>query len=73
MRRTRTCGCRRAGIVLNASTGEVQRCDECRLFETDADAAKAVDHLLLFLGKVYDRRRDTVADAFDALADMLTS
>lgn len=67
---TKTCGCRRAGIIIDHTTGNVARCDECALFATDEDAATALDALLLVLGEVYDRMPGdaTVADAHDALA-----
>lgn len=66
---TKTCGCRRAGLLVDRTTGSVTRCDECALFATDDDAVAAVDALLLVLGEVYDRLPNaTVADAHDALA-----
>jgi hypothetical protein len=47
---------------------EIQRCDECALFETDEDAANAVEHLLRLLQREYATSPNmTVADAFDNL------
>lgn len=69
----KTCGSCTAGIVLmnedENRRAEVQRCDECGLFETDADATAAVHRLLKLLHRTYKGREtsDTVADAFDRL------
>lgn len=45
----------------------VERCDDCALFETDADAAAAVSALLEMLHEEYRGDGDTVADAFSRL------
>lgn len=46
------CGSCHAGIlVMNGN--ELQRCDDCELFETDEDAAMATDRLLGLLGRAY--------------------
>ena len=67
----RSCGCMRAGIAImdtNERPNVIERCDACNLFETDDDAAKAVDQLLQVLGAVYESNEAfTVADAFDAI------
>lgn len=67
------CGSCHAGIlVMNGN--EVQRCDECALFETDEDAVEAVRELLKMLGRAYRRcppEANTVADALDALRTAL--
>lgn len=64
---TRSCGCRQAGVLLNAETLEVMRCDECNLFDTDEDAAAAVAELLKVLGEVYEAITGSVGDALDEL------
>jgi len=64
----RTCGSCLAGIcIMNGN--EVQRCDDCALFERDEDAAKAVHGLLKLLANEYRGlgSGDTVADAMDRL------
>jgi hypothetical protein len=65
------CGCERAGIGIFNDNCEIQRCDECDLFESDHDASRAVDHLLMLLHREYaaHSREDesTVADAMDRL------
>lgn len=64
----KTCGSCSAGICLMNGT-EVQRCDDCKLFESDQDAADAVGQLLALLHEEYQGREtsDTVADAFARL------
>jgi hypothetical protein len=62
------CGACSAGIlVMNGN--EVQACDDCGLFDSDEDAAKAVEHLLKLLSHTYQRHdtSDTVADALARL------
>mgnify|MGYP001572814689 CR=1 FL=1 len=68
-RRSPDCGCKRAGIGVFNGT-EIQRCDDCDLFDTDEYAVEAVDALLLLLGKEYRRGGGTVADALDRLCEM---
>jgi hypothetical protein len=63
------CGCKRAGIGIFNDNYEIQRCDDCNLFETDDDAAAAVHHLLRLLGEEYRNGGGTVADAADRIAD----
>lgn len=58
---SRTCGACLAGIcVMNGS--EIQRCDDCELFDTDEDAAGYVDALLKVLAAEYEHG-GSVADA----------
>lgn len=68
-RPTKTCGCRQAGILIDAETLEIMACDECALFASDFDASAAVGALLKHLGTVYDESGDdqTVADALEAV------
>lgn len=71
-----TCGGCLAGVLIGVNDNEIQRCDECALFESDADAVEAVRALGEMLEAQYKRgRRDglvpsngyTVADAIDDL------
>lgn len=64
----RGCGACMAGVVMNAETLTIQRCDDCRLFECDADAASAVVGLLLILDHVYQSNPAlSVTEAFEQL------
>lgn len=42
--------CRGLGVAIFNGT-DIQRCDTCRRFSTDEDAANAVDALLVFVAK----------------------
>lgn len=62
------CGCERAGIlVMNNGAWEIERCDECQMFDSDDDAAEAVSELLKLLHRVHVADGRTVADAFDVI------
>lgn len=65
------CGCARAGLMLNAETAQIERCDACALFDDDDAACEAVDTLMRVLGAVHRRNQhsaeSTVADALDHL------
>lgn len=62
------CGCERAGIlVMNNGAWEIERCDECQMFDSDDDAAEAVSGLLKLLHRVHVADGRTVADAFDVI------
>ncbi len=63
----RSCGCRSAGIMLNAETLKIERCDACNLFDSDEDAAEAVRGLIRVLGETYEYGSETVADAFNLI------
>jgi hypothetical protein len=70
----RTCGSCKAGVCIMVKEEayerhQVERCDECGLFETDADAAAAVQHLLDLLHAEYLKADDTVADTMDRLVE----
>lgn len=71
--RGETCGSCFAGILIGVNGNEIQRCDECALFETDDDAVEAMRALGKLLHKVYTRGLRagsfTVADAHDQIAD----
>lgn len=68
-----TCGSCFAGILVGVNGNEVQRCDECALFETDEDAVIAMLELAKLLHETYvaglKRGSYTVADAMDKVAD----
>lgn len=67
----KTCGSCSAGIVVSDGV-TIQRCDECKLFETDEDAAHAVVTLLAQLAIVYEGNpKDTVADALDRIVNVI--
>ncbi len=71
-RASKGCGCERAGVLLmNGPPREIQKCDDCALFETDDDAANAVDLLLGLLHEEYERgpASGTVSDAFDRMKE----
>jgi hypothetical protein len=64
------CGCKQAGILV-ANKWEIQKCDECALFETDDDAANATTALLQLLHRVYASLPNsaTVADAYEVMRE----
>lgn len=67
----KTCGSCYAGICLMNET-EIQRCDTCKIFETDEDAAAAVQALLELLQAEYTRPgvdpdESSCADAFQRI------
>lgn len=67
------CGSCHAGILVGINHNEIQRCDECALFESDDDAVAAVRVLTKLLHKTYKRQLKkhgnsfTVADAMDLI------
>lgn len=67
MSKAKDCGCGRAGIGIFNDDLHIERCDDCALFDTDADAAEAVGALLDLLGTVYAKQGGTVADALNTL------
>ena len=58
------CSCD-AGILIVGT--RVRACSDCRLFDTDKDAAAAVVPLLQVLNHLYAQQGQTVADALDDL------
>lgn len=80
--RRETCGSCTAGILIGVNGDEIQRCDECALFESDDDAIAAVQELGKLLHASYVRGGDdaftppedrTVADALDDIVRFATS
>lgn len=68
-----TCGSCTAGILIGVNGNEIQKCDECALFESDDDAVAAVAELGKLLHAEYQRGLasggDTVADALDRIVE----
>lgn len=58
------CGACCAGILI-MNGNEIQKCDDCAMFDTDEDAAAVVNELLLVLGHKY--REGEQADALDRI------